>query len=322
MIFRAYLTLTELKMLQNNYNPDQNQNPYDRSQQDNNMRQFILDASRLFDEEVSREAVRKRTFAPVYETRYFNMEIVDYPNFSNTEDALVPPTNGPASEIYLKDDLLEVATLTTKNGGTTLSASDYWLLHRWGRRDRTPYDMVRMREASSQAWEYDTDPVRAFAVTGWWGYHEDWANAWVNSGDTLSANITTTTATTMTTTDVDGDDPYGVGYRIKEMQLAKIDDEIVFISKVNAETNVCTIVRGANGSTAATHTSGAAIYTFEPQREARSAVWTWALYLMNRKNSIGKTDGVTVSARGDLFIAGRMPPDVALYAENLKTARL
>lgn len=325
MNFRAYYTLTDLKVLVGNYDPDSNQSPYDRSQQDNNMRSFLIDASRLFDEEVNRESIRKRTFAPVYETRYFNSDAVDYPNLNSSQTDLVSVGSVSATDLYLLDDLLAADSVTTKNGATTLTTSDYWLLRRWGRqRDRTPYDMIRLKEDGSvTAWESDTDGVRANAVTGWWGYHEDWANAWVDSGDVLGANIASTTATTFTGTDVDGKDPYGRDFRLKEMQLIRINTEYMFITAVDPETNVCTVVRGVNGTTAATHTSADVIYTFEPQAEARSAVWAWALYLLNRKNSVGSdAGGITVSNRGDIFVPGRMPPEVQLYAQNLQTARL
>jgi hypothetical protein len=292
MDFRAYLTLTDLKLLQNSFDEEESQTPYDPTAEDHNMRRFIRDACRLFDAEVNEGATRRRRFSPVYEVKYFDHPHVAYPG---SLDAVTW-----ATQLKLRDDLLEVETFTTKNGSVTLTTS-------------------------SASFEYDTDPVRAHAITGWWGYHTDWANAWVDSGDTvLNTGGINTSATSIEVADPAGLNALGDEYRLQEMQLIKVDNELMYIKSIaaTASPETLTVERGVNGSTAATHSEGATIYTFRPEEDVRTAIWAWALHLLRRKASVGSSGDVTTFAHGNVFVAHTMPGEVKERAYNYQTARL
>lgn len=130
------------------------------------------------------------------------------------------------------------------------------------------------------------------SVTGIWGMHTDYAHAWL-AVDALAAAITTTTATTFTVASAAGDDAYGQPYRISIGHLLKIDDEYMEVVKV--VTNTITVIRGANGSTAATHLIAAVVYRWEVIPEVQYAVARQAGLLYSR---LGAYQTVDVSPVG------------------------
>lgn len=107
-------------------------------------------------------------------------------------------------------------------------------------------------------------------ITGVWGFHRDYPNAWLKVDD-LAAAIADTTATTFTVADVDGADPYGRLPRISAGNLVKIDDEYLEVVSTNTATNVVTVIRGANGSTAATHDLGADVSVWQVEEAVKRA---------------------------------------------------
>jgi hypothetical protein len=112
-----------------------------------------------------------------------------------------------------------------------------------------------------ESWYSSESPPVFVKVTGTWGYHPDWANAW-DSVDTIqdAAGITAS-ATTVTVVDADGEDLNNLTPRFSPGNLIAIGSEYMDVTKVAA--NVLTIRRGRNGTTAAAHANGAAISTFQ-----------------------------------------------------------
>lgn len=110
------------------------------------------------------------------------------------------------------------------------------------------------------------------SIPGIWGIHSDYAHAWL-AVDALAAAIITTSATTFTVADVDGADAYGNTPRISPGHLLKIDDEYMeVISTVAASTNSVTVIRGAHGSTAATHLITAPVSVWQVEEPVQWAV--------------------------------------------------
>src|SRR5690606_14042914 len=70
----------------------------------------------------------------------------------------------------------------------------------------------------------DTQAPPMVTIAGTWGYHSDWANAWLDV-TTLAAAIVSTSATTFTVANIDGADAYGRTPMISAGALVKIDDE-------------------------------------------------------------------------------------------------
>ncbi len=131
-------------------------------------------------------------------------------------------------------------------------------------------------------------------VTGIWGYHGDYAQAWV-ALDALAAAIISATATTLTVADADGVDEYEIAPRFSPGQLLRIDSEFLEVTGVNTTTNVLTVRRGANGSTADTHLIAAAVEVWRPEDVIRRAVARQAGLMYARQ---GAYTTVSVEATG------------------------
>jgi hypothetical protein len=209
-----------------------------------------------------------RRFYPRSEVRYF-----DHPK--------------DATRLVVDDDLLEVATsgFTTNNTGTTVSSSDYFLMC-GVTYNLTPYDRIVLDTSGNQrVLEYTNTAQQTNAVTGIWGYHEDWSNAWENSQDTVENTPLAASGTSITVNDANGADVYGQKPRFKEQQLLKIEDEYVYMTAVDATTDTLTVVRGVNGTTAAEHAQDVVISIYRPMLNIVQATKDLAKYIYLHKDT-------------------------------------
>lgn len=136
-----------------------------------------------------------------------------------------------------------------------------------------PFKLLRLTDWSLSWWNYcdSTGAPRQLSLPGIWGFHRDYAHAWL-AVDALAAAIISTTATTLTVADADGDDSNGLPYRISPGHLLKIDAEYLEVVAVNTTTNVVTVKRGVNGTTAATHLISAVVYRWQVEEVIQRAV--------------------------------------------------
>lgn len=246
---------------------------------------FALQAARIFD------AATRRHFYPRIETRYY-----DHPR-----DAAV---------LVLDADLLEVNSFTTGNGSVAITSGDYYLtcgnVH-----NLTPYDRIAMRVDGNHATlQYTTNPQRANAVAGVWGYHEDWTSAW-RVVDALTAGVNAN-ATTLAVADADGVDLDGVIPRFKAQQLIRVDSEYMYVTAVTAgTTNTLTVRRGVNGSTAAAHDSAAAVAVYQPMYDVYHATRRLAAWLYGQKDQ-PYAERIQAAQQGIISIPEGLPSDVRL----------
>lgn len=198
--------------------------------------------------------------------------------------------------LMLDWDCLALTTVTNGDTVAVLPAS-----YVTEPRNDSPIWGVTLKGSSGLYWNYNTDPENAISVAAIWGYHADYANAWPDVGATLAAAITTASATSFTcTTD-----------KLKPGMLLKIDSEYLYVSSVVTGTSdTITVVRGVNGSTAATHLISASIYPWTLDQGLVGVVWraTAALYRL-RDNPIG--DSVTID--GQTF---QTPRDVQAFIKQ------
>lgn len=300
--FRVYISLDELKRV---LEIDEQAN----NKRDPILRQFCIRASAFFDARCTNKVFPARSFAPVYETRYF-----PHPVRTSGSD-LVQNVAGSVAELRLCDDLLAIDTLTTNNGGTTITSSDYFL-YKWpGRVQPGPFDTIGLLPGGTvSAFEYDTNMFNANAVAGWWGYHDDWGNAWEDSQQTVQDDPLTISATTLTVSDADADDLYGLPNVFQNLQLIKIESEYLWANKVDPSTNVLTVVRGVNGTTAAEHAQGTAIYIYRPMHDIKLGLEYLATHLYKRKDSIGTPDQRPLAAAKGLLV---FPPSLPKEVQDI-----
>jgi len=174
------------------------------------------------------------TFIPVTETRYF-----DWPTW-------------PRQALYLRggNGLLAITTLSDDEG--VIDASDYVLYPLNG----YPKQRIELIE-TSRFWYYSDTRKKAISILGRWGYSEDYDD----TGATLGAAITSTSATTFTASS---------GTLLQVGWGLLVDTEQMFVSGISG--NTITVLRGNNGTTAATHSNAATIYRYVPALDIEGAV--------------------------------------------------
>jgi len=209
----------------------------------------------------------RRSFVPYVQTRYY--------------DAQEPMIDGDL--LRLDEDLLE-ATTVTNGDSTTVSTSDYVLRNR----NIYPYWGIKLKESSSLTWTYSgSDYEDAISIAGIWGFHESYGTAWVDTGDTVQdASGINASVQTITVTDANGKDGrYRTRFEVGK--LLKIDDEFIKVVAVDTGAETLTVLRGALGSTAATHANGATIYSWAVQRNIEQAVISLVAWLYRNKSTAG-----------------------------------
>lgn len=253
------------------------------------LRHFCTTASRMFD------GSTRRKFYPRSEVRYF-----DHPD--------------DATRLKVDDDLLEVTTFTTQNTDVTVAAADYYLMC-GGSYNLMPYDRLSMKTDGSQPnLLYSGTLQKANAVTGIWGYHEDWADAWQSSNDAVVDDPLTAAATTLTVADVDGKDIYSLAPRFKVQMLLKIGSEYLYTTGKNPANDTLAVVRGVNGTTAAEHGAATTIYVYRPMEEIAHAVRRLAAWLYAQRNTPYVEQLASVEIGGVIIIPKAAPVDVQATA--------
>lgn len=121
-------------------------------------------------------------------------------------------------------------------------------------------------------------------ITGLWGFHQDYAHAWLLA-DSLAAAITTSGVNTLTVTNVDQTDDYGHAPAISAGSLLRIDDEYMDVTATNTTTNVVTVRRGVNGSTATTHVISTSVYVYQVEEPVQRAVTRQTAFMYARRGA-------------------------------------
>lgn len=228
-----------------------------------------------------------RTFAPVYQTLLY--------------DALGKRVN--ATCLDTEADLLEVITLT--NGDSVaVTSGQYFLVPA----NIYPKWRIQLKASSGLMWTYATDWQQAISVSAYWGYHEGYALAFVDTLEDVPLGGITSSATSITLTDVDGSDAKGFT-RFEVGSLIRMENELVKVTDVNTTTNVLTLARGVNGTAGTAHLAGVGISRFDVQGDVREACADLVVYLYRNRDTVGDVykflEGVRTSTNTTLSsIAG------------------
>lgn len=159
-----------------------------------------------------------------------------------------------------------------------------------------PIRQIRITSAGDAWYSYISncaDPAYA-SLTGMWGFHSDYANAWL-AVDTLAA-AQAAGATSFSVADIDGADPEGFTPRLSVGNLIKIDDEFQLIASVNTVTNVATVKRAQHGTTDVLHALGASVAVWQTEEPIRRITARQAALLYAREGAfqVETVDGVGV----------------------------
>jgi hypothetical protein len=204
-------------------------------------------------------------------------------------------------ELILKDDLLQIETITNGDG-SSIDTMDIITLPESSMDG--PISVLRL--VGGQVFTWDQTPLRAVAISGIWGWHDRWSRAWRSSADTVQNNPLNSTSSTLTVSDADGADSYVIAPRFQVGQLLRIEDEYLRVLAVNTNTNVLTVLRGVNGSTAAVHNQTTVIDIYQPALEVEMLCLRWAMWLYKEPDNraFAALPVALVSAVGNLRRAG------------------
>jgi hypothetical protein len=187
--------------------------------------------------------------------------------------------------LTLREDLLSLTTLIDGDD-TSISLSEVILAPQ----AMPPYSMLYL--ANGRA--FVRNPLNPILVTGTWGWHDRPTEMWRTSSDTVQNNPLTSSATTLTVSNASGSDSFGQSPRLQVGHLLLIDSEYLRVLAINS--NSLTVLRGVNGTTAASHTLNTPIYTFQPVPDVQLLTLRWAAWLYRE----GDTDSPPQELRESL----------------------
>ncbi|NWF69038.1 MAG: hypothetical protein HXY40_08125 [Chloroflexi bacterium] len=170
--------------------------------------------------------------------------------------------------LTLRDDLLALTSITDGDG-TSISLNEVLLKPDTG----GPYSLMHL--ANGRAFIRST--LLPVTVTGVWGWHDRWNEAWRGSSDTVQNNPLSSSSTTLTVSSASGADSAGQSPRFQVGHLLKIEEEYLRVLAISG--NTLTVLRGINGSTAAQHAQNTAISTLQPAPDALLLALRWATWL-------------------------------------------
>lgn len=244
---------------------------------------FILDK---IDKAVARfERETRRFFSPRIATKFYDTIPFSRRGAIDSDGIL-----------WLGRDLLEVTTLTDDE--TVLTTDDY-ALYPSGDGSRE-----RIRRTNSGVWTIPSDPLESISIAGIWGYHEDYGQAWVASGDTLQEALNSSSGVVKVLS-IAGEDARFSTPRFSPGMLLKIDSEYMQIRKVDmtASPDQLSVFRGLNGSVAASHLISAPISIWYADEIAQSTCTKVATLWYQRR---GQFESSSVEG----FIEKRWPKDL------------
>lgn len=113
-------------------------------------------------------------------------------------------------------------------------------------------------------------------IAGTWGYHTDYAHAWLDTLQVVPAANLTISAISFVVSNVDAPNANGLTPALSAGNLIQIDTEWMEVVSTDIVTNVVAVRRGVNGSTAAAHTAGALIYAYQVEEAVKRATYRQA----------------------------------------------
>lgn len=195
-----------------------------------------------------------RRFDHRIETRYFNPLSLAQDGDRDGNDLLI-------------DDIISV-TEVVNGDGTEITGDQYLLLPM----NRPNKSIISLKSTSGIGWTVgDQDPREAIVITGVYGY----GGSWVNTGITVGADGITDSATSL---------PVSATTGLEKRMILRIDSEYLLIDAAVSASPVY-VERAVNGSTAAAHSLGAAIYRFVPDSNVQTIIKRLCAWRLEQRKS-------------------------------------
>ncbi len=214
------------------------------SASDADLRQALEKASHFI------ESLTQRRYCPALETRRLRLD------GSNPRELILP------------DDLLDLISIESERGNISQDS-----VRRVPSRPDLPASVLILNDGGLFSGE--------LSVTGVWGWHDRWSQAWRNSGDTLRDLKLEPGAAWMTVADVDGKDQDGISPRFQVGQLLRVKSEYLRLIAIDREGNRLRALRGVNGTKALAHAKGAPLDIYRAASAIRDLCLRYAELLIN-----------------------------------------
>lgn len=151
----------------------------------------------------------------------------------------------------------------------------------------TLFDTLRLVDTSDNWYTVNSpDEWPSIAkVTAYYGMNTDYANAWYSADTIQDAGGISAADTSLTVADVDGTGRDGETPRISAGNLLRIENEFLRVLATNTTTNVVTVRRGVNGTTAAAHAINTAVEVWYTEWDIRAVVARQAGLMYSRRGA-------------------------------------
>ena len=240
---------------------------------DDELRQFLIRASRRIDQ------FCKRKFYPIRK------------GGNNTLKFDLPRDQRKLT--FPEWDVVDVKGLSALNGASEIDSGAYWLKSgdRW---NITPYDRVELDISIGSLINFSGTPQRAVHLDAVVAYNEDYGNAWVDSGASLTDLLSI--SVTLASTNASGAfNTIGLSPRFQQGQIWRLgsgaSEEYVYAKDTAAGADdeegkaIITLIRGINGSSAVEHAASTTIYVWQTEQEIEDSTIELAAFMYQKASS-------------------------------------
>ncbi len=217
------------------------------------------------------ESETQKTFVPYFDSKnfYFSDIIRDHEFLLRS----------PAYVLKLDEDLLAVSSITFME--ESLTSSQYRLIDIQGSSSGYPYREIHFNTSGLPGW--DTNFSSKIQVVGEWGSHD-------NENNTYSSSTPTTASLDISQSDVKVAEGDSTTY-FSIYQYIRIEDELMLITDITlseGNPDTLTVIRGAQGSTKATHESGSDITIWNVVSDIELLATRMVAYWYNKRSDKGE----------------------------------
>lgn len=267
---------------------------------DTTLKRFLKSSSRSIDK------FTRRFFYPKRKTLFFDI---------------------PRSEfLKFRDDLLQVKGLSDLNGASEIDSAAYFL--QCGQdHNLTPFDRVVLFDNTGSRFNFSGTDQKAVHVDSILGYHEDYDNAWIDSG----ASLTSLLASQVTLASVSGsagENILGLSPRFSTEQIWRLsagasNEEYVAIQDTAPVTDgsVVRMIRGVNGTTAASHAASETVEVFDVEPDIEFCTRRLSSWQYEQSRS-PFTGTVILPNMGAIEMPESWPQDVREKLKRFKKSRV
>lgn len=163
--------------------------------------------------------------------------------------------------------------------------------------NRTPSFALALFNAPGVWTQWSTDWRQSIEITGVWCNRRQYdTEGWIDTGDAVADSVgLTATVTAITVSAADGADTNNYAPRFDVGQLIRMESEYCIVTAVDYSTKKLTVIRGARGTTAATHVITTQIDSFQVEPTIMRACAIAVAFEYDRR---GKFETITAFAGG------------------------